>query len=97
MHMTRLATGITIVNVSLVCVFLMVPIMGYADEVMAAPDRDPLPHGSLTVGALYAEDYREGIGDVLAPLYFNGDGLFFVNPRASRTDKSASEVNIGIG
>ncbi len=60
----------------------------------AASDRlDPL----LTVGGLTTEDYSEGIGDVVLPLYFNGRGLVFINPRFSFTDRSEEEYNLGIG
>lgn len=50
-----------------------------------------------TIGALYTEDYWEGIGDVVIPLHFTGEGLLFLNPRASFTDRSEQEYNIGVG
>ncbi len=50
-----------------------------------------------TIGALYTDDYWEGIGDVVIPLFFNGEGLLFLNPRASFTDRSEEEYNIGVG
>ncbi len=51
----------------------------------------------LSGGVLYTEDYTEGIGDVVLPLRFSGEGLWFINPRFSFTDRSAEEYNLGIG
>lgn len=60
----------------------------------AAQDR---PDPMLTFGGLTTEDYSEGIGDVVLPLYFNGRSLVFINPRFSFTDRSEEEYNLGIG
>ncbi len=54
---------------------------------------DPL----LTLGGLTTEDYTEGIGDLVVPLHFTGQGLWFLNPRFSFTDRSAEEYNLGLG
>jgi len=51
----------------------------------------------LSGGVLYTEDYTEGIGDVVLPLRFSGEGLWFINPRFSFTDRSAEEYNLGLG
>lgn len=65
-----------------------------APEPAAAEERlDPV----LTVGVLTSEEYVEGVGDIMIPLYFTGQGLFFVNPRSSLTDDGAEEYNLGVG
>ena len=76
----------------------LITAMAEPDPAVVAPTRER-EHlaGQLTFGGLTTEDYSEGIGDVLLPLYFNGQSLLFLNPRMSFTDRSAQEYNIGIG
>lgn len=56
-----------------------------------------LPPGSITFGATTQEDYAEGTGDILIPLFFNGQTMLFINPRSSFTDQNEEEFNFGVG
>lgn len=56
-----------------------------------------LPPAGLTVGAQWREEETEGLGDLVLPAWRFPAGLLFVNPRASRTDRSAEEYNLGLG
>lgn len=52
----------------------------------------------LTLGVLARDSESEGMGDLLIPVWHpGGNGLLFVNPRASFTDDDAEEANLGIG
>ncbi|MBU1693563.1 MAG: inverse autotransporter beta domain-containing protein, partial [Verrucomicrobia bacterium] len=57
----------------------------------------PLPPAELTVGVQFQDDEAEGMGDILIPAWRFPSGLLFVNPRATRTDHSAEEYNVGLG
>jgi hypothetical protein len=56
-----------------------------------------LPPAEVTVGGLFRDAEAQGIGDILVPVWQHDTGLLFVNPRASRTDHSEEEYNLGLG
>ena len=56
------------------------------------------PPAELTVGFQARDSETEGLGDLLIPVWNpGGQGLLFVNPRASFTDDDAEEANLGLG
>ncbi|MFH0879354.1 MAG: inverse autotransporter beta domain-containing protein, partial [Lentisphaerota bacterium] len=66
--------------------------------ISTADDSAPAwPAAEVTVGGQFRDAEAEGIGDILVPVWSHSSGLFFVNPRASRTDHSEEEYNLGIG
>ncbi len=69
------------------------------EEAAAVPPREVAdwPAAALTVGWQYQENESEGLGDLLIPVFPFSSSLLFVNPRASRTDHSAEEYNLGLG
>ncbi|HBA84261.1 MAG TPA: hypothetical protein DCZ95_09235 [Verrucomicrobia bacterium] len=67
-------------------------------ELSATPDAAiPWPAAEVTVGGQFQESESEGIGDLLVPVWTFSSGLIFVNPRATRTDRSSEEYNLGLG
>jgi hypothetical protein len=86
----------SILSVLLIAFLATVPPAAWAEEEVGAAEQERL-NPLLTVGGLTTEDYTEGIGDVVLPLYYNGQGLLFLNPRFSFTDRSAEEYNLGLG
>lgn len=58
---------------------------------------DTLPAGGFTLGVLGGDDYTEGSGDLMVPLFEHPGGVLFLNPRASTTDREEQEYNLGLG
>ena len=69
-----------------------IPIAG-----LSAASGAGLPPAELTGGGRMGDGVSEGFGDLVAPVLLLKSGLVFVNPRASYTDESAEEYNLGVG
>jgi hypothetical protein len=67
------------------------------DPAAKADTTDRWPAAEVTVGGQFQEGESDGFGDILVPVMRLGPGLVFVNPRASRTDHSEEEYNLGLG
>ncbi len=70
--------------------------VGGANGVLASAG-DDAPPWSVILGAEHRDDEFEGFGDIIVPLFTHDTGLLFLNPRASGTDSSEEEGNLGLG
>ena len=68
-----------------------------AKESPATETNDDLPAPELTLGARAGDGVVESYGDILAPIMALKSGIVFINPRASMSDHSAEEYNLGLG
>lgn len=68
-----------------------------AKALPSAEKSDDLPAPELTLGTRAGDDVVEGFGDILAPIVALKSGIVFINPRASMSDHSAEEYNLGVG
>ena len=80
----------------LLSILLVVPLLISTAGLSAAAD-DQLPPAELTGGGRMGDGVSEGFGDIVAPVVLLKSGLIFVNPRASYTDDSSEEYNLGVG
>lgn len=78
------------------CIFLVIS-LSISTSGGAAETADELPPAELTGGGRIGDGVSEGFGDVVAPVFALKSGMFFVNPRASYTDDSSEEYNLGVG
>jgi hypothetical protein len=81
---------------ALLCVLLVVPFLIPTPGLSEGTNQE-LPAAELTGGVLGGDGISEGYGDIVAPVVMLQSGLVFVNPRASYTDNSSEEYNLGVG